>query len=336
LDNEPRARDESFGDSAAAIADFVPRYSVRLKGQGRFTGSGVMVFCRSDPPCVYILTAKHNLTILGKEYKLDVPDWNDAKAISALHAKFLETVTIPVGNRNARISNAFYFGRNWTYDVCCVTTSDEEVYGLWRNVGSQLEPLLWDDEDAAASARQSSLLALFAQDTQARTLSNANKNHLKNRYYLVQTGFGCSAYLAGPRTQAKINPDTQGNFDYRNLTVTDYWDTGHDYDDDAKKDNVFERMAAAGASEAATSAPGDSGGGVFALEKSSEKWLLAGVNLGANMHRDANNAIQKKAKAENNVFTVFDRERVLARSDLHTVLQGKIVDAKKDEAFESF
>jgi hypothetical protein len=59
------------------------------------------------------------------------------------------------------------------------------------------------------------------------------------------------------------------------------------------------------------------------------------MNLGANMHRDANNPIQRKAKAENNVFTVLDR-RVLDRTDMHTVLRDQIVSAKEDEAFANF
>jgi hypothetical protein len=50
LDNEPQARNQSFGDSADAIAEFVSRYSVKLKGKGQFMGSGVMVFCSSSPP----------------------------------------------------------------------------------------------------------------------------------------------------------------------------------------------------------------------------------------------------------------------------------------------
>ena len=335
LDNEPQARNQHFGASADAIAQFVPLHSVRLDGAGQFMGSGVMVFCRSSPPCVYILTAKHNLAILGEEYDLDVPAWNNANDISTLHKKFLETVTIRAGGHNARISNIFYFGTNWTYDVCCLTTSDEVLYGLWRDVGSQLAPLVWNANDHQAVGRRETLLGLFAQDGQTQTLSQANKNQLRNRYFFVQTGFGCNAYLAGPRKQDRVNPDARGDLNHRHLTLTDYWDVAHDYDDEKDVTSVFHCMAAAGASEAATSARGDSGGAVFAREKNSNGWVLAGVNLGANMHRDANNAIHTKPKAENNVFTVLDR-RVLDRTDMHTVLGGQIVSADQDEAFAGF
>lgn len=338
LDNEPQARNQSFGDSADAIAEFVPRFSARLKGERQFMGSGVMVYCGSSPPCVYILTAKHNLTILGEDYDLDVPRWNDAKAISALHTKFLETVTIRVGdNDNARISNIFYFGKNWDYDVCCLTTYDERLYGLWRKPRSDLAPLLWNYSDADATSRRETLLGFFAQDGPTQTLSQKNKSNLQNGYYFVQTGFGCNNYLAGPKTQDRVNPDSRGTLNYRNLTLTDYWDVGHDYDDETDVTSEFDCMAAAGATETATSAKGDSGGGVFALEKNSDppSWGLAGVNLGANMHRDANNPIHTKPKAENNVFTVLSRD-VLDKTDMHTVLQGQTVGAERDEAFANF
>jgi hypothetical protein len=73
------------------------------------------------------------------------------------------------------------------------------------------------------------------------------------------------------------------------------------------------------------------------VEKSSNGWMLAGLNLGANMHRDADNAIHTQEKAVNNVFTVLD-ERVLEPTATETckVLGGKIVSAKEDEAFARF
>jgi hypothetical protein len=342
LGNQPQVRNQSFGASAGEIEKFVKLYSARLKGERQFMGSGVMVFCRSDPPCVYLLTAKHNLKILGKEYGLDLPDWTDAKAVSTLHRKFLETVRVRVGELdNARISNIFYFGTNWTYDVCCLTTNDERLYGLWRSPGSELAPLLWNTGPAADVNRRETLLGLFVQDARTQTLSPDSKSQLNNRYHFVQTGFGCNDYLQGPKTQDKVNQDSRGTLDYRNLTLTDYWDVGYDRDEPDDDDDAepvtteFGSMAAANASENATSAPGDSGGGVFALQKNPKGWVLAGVNLGANMHRDANNAIQTNAKAVNNVFTVLNQD-VFYRSDMHTVLGGQIVTADQDEAFAKF
>jgi hypothetical protein len=338
LDNEPQDRNRYFGKSAGTIAQLVERYSVRLDG-GRFMGSGAMMFCGSSPPCVYILTAKHNLTKYGAQENLGVPAWDDEAAIAALHKKFRENVTIRVGTRTARISNIFYFGLDWTYDVCCLTTHDQDLYQLWRDVDSKLKPLLWwGDSDYEASRRLTTLLGLFAEDDEAQTLSEDNKNGLRNRYFIVQTGFGCNSYRTGPkRTQDRIDADRRGTLNHRHLTLTDYWAEGHDYDDETEVTNIFHCMAAAEASETASTAPGDSGGGVFALEKSSNGWMLAGVNLGANMHRDADNAIHTQEKAVNNVFTVLD-ERVLKpeEDETYTVLGGKIVSAREDEAFARF
>ena len=202
LDNEPQERNKYFGKSAGTIAQLVERYSVRLDG-GRFMGSGAMMFCSSSPPCVYILTAKHNLTKFAVQEKLGVPAWDDEAAIALLHKRFREKVTIRMGARTAAISNIFYFGSDWTYDVCCLTTSDTGLYGLWRDVDSKLTPLLWwGDTDYDASGRQKDLLRLFAEDPEAQTLSEASKNRLRTGYYLVQTGFGCNSYKAGAkRTQ---------------------------------------------------------------------------------------------------------------------------------------
>jgi hypothetical protein len=336
LDNEPEARNKHFGKSADLIAQLVKRYSVRLDDGSRFMGSGAMVFCSSSPPYVYVLTAKHNLTKFGEQESLGVPAWTDAKAISALHKKFLEKVMIRSGDVSARISNIFYFGNNWTYDVCCLTSNDPKLYGLWRDADSKLTPLLWwGDSDYQASGRLTSMLDLFAEDDETQTLSENNKTRLGRGYYFVQTGFGCNSYKAGKRTQDNINSEARGTLIHRHLTLTDYWAVGHDVD--GEKDNVIHCVSAASASETATSAPGDSGGGVFALEKEKSRWMLAGVNLGSNMHREAGNRIHNAPKAENNVFTVL-RERVLkpTEADTYTVLDGKIVGAKKDEAFARF
>jgi len=337
LENEPAARDQYFGKSAGEILELAKRYSVRLDDGGRFVGSGAMMFCSSSPPYVYILTAKHNLTKLGETQSIGVPAWNDDKAFSTLHKKFLEKVMIRSGDVNARISNIFYFGNDWTYDVCCLTSNDPKLYDLWRNPNSKLKSLLWwGDDEHQAIGRQEDLVRLFAEDPRAQTLSENNKTRLRNAYFFVQTGFGSNSYRPGPnRTQDRVDVDRRGTLDHRQLNLTDYWAVGHDVD--GEKDNVLHCMAAAGASETATSAPGDSGGGVYALEKSSNSWLLAGVNLGANMHRDANNAIHSKPKAENNVFTVLDA-RVLKPTEaaMFTVLDGKVVGATQDEAFARF
>lgn len=324
FENEAKARDEYFGTSAKEIAEFVKRYSVKLDG-GRFIGSGVMVARRSDPNYVYILTAKHNLTVRGKDDNLGVPAWSDAGAISTLHETFRQKVTIRAGDISAPISNIFYFGKDWNYDVCCLASNDPKLYGLWGNTGSKLAPLLWR---AGADYRQEALLGLFAKDSQ---------EELQKRYFFVQTGFGCNRYLPGTgRTQDRIDSNVRGTFNHRQLILTNFWKVAHDRDEDT--DRVMNGVAAARASETATSAPGDSGGGVFAMEKGSkDPWMLAGVNLGANMHRDADNPIQTAASAENNVFTVLATRVLYPTEDgLYTVRDGNIVGAKQDEAFAHF
>ena len=325
FENEAKARDEYFGDSASEIAKFVKRYSVHLDG-GRFVGSGVMVFCSSEPDYVYILTAKHNLTVRGKDDGLAVSDWKSPDGITALHQTFLNKVTIRAGDVSAPISNIFYFGRNWTYDVCCLASNDPKLCELWGDAGQKLTPLLWQ---GGTDFQHEALLGSLSKDRQEQ---------LGKQYYFVQTGFGCNRYLPGPsRTQDRVDPDVRGTFNHRQLILTNYWDEARDYDEDTDVTNVFNGVAAAGASETATSAPGDSGGAVFALEKRTSHWMLTGVNLGANMHHDADNPIQQAASAQNNVFTVLGT-RVLnpPEAALFTVLDGKIVKAKEDAAFAHF
>src|SRR5262245_32331573 len=132
FDNEAKARDQFFGTSAKDIVEFVKRYSVRLDA-GAFVGSGVMVSCSSDSKYVYILTAKHNLTVRGKLDDLGEPAWTDTSAIAKLHQTFVDKVTIRADAFNvsgAGISNIFYFGREWLFDVFCLASDDAKLLGL--------------------------------------------------------------------------------------------------------------------------------------------------------------------------------------------------------------
>jgi hypothetical protein len=286
-----------FGLLPGPIKIAIQNTSVRLvDAGGRFNGSGVIVYTDGSNNTT-IVTAKHLLyTITGAG---DTPTW-DPK----LETDFVQKVSI-------KYDSAMTFNKNpsQTAAIASIVSVTPDQAAPWA-----YDVMILTSTDAA--------LATFATTNfvYARHMSGADLGFLtkQNRYLsktnqtFVQTGFGANREDAEDKLKTKmpkadLGTNSSGCLQYRfpvltaEATVTVYsqrTDTPTKYDPGI--DSIVNQ-----ASPNDSTAPGDSGGGLFVVNRvgSQDRFFLIGVTTGADHDTAQSPCPPRGALRVNNVST---------------------------------
>jgi hypothetical protein len=252
-----------------AVQTKIQHSSVKLlSNDQQFTGSGVILSC--GPTSAVVVTAKHNL---WKKAVLDEgPDWNSDQR-QALATNFCGQVKIHYNNlqQSAPIVAINFLGGDdgWSYDVMLLSSNDANFTAYARNAAILVNP-----------AAKQDAIDFFSNYRNAF-------NNQQNTY--IQTGYG----------QVRPNDQSSGGpFQYRLTTLISQEPETVPQDDDLTYSEVVRFTADPGS----TTAPGDSGGPLFAVSKTTGALYLLGVTLGENY--DPENVIPD-GPTQNNASTLL-------------------------------
>jgi hypothetical protein len=266
-----------------AAVDLMKNATVKLSGKG-FTGSGVILTKDPKKGNLYILTAKHNLTVLDKNLsKLGDPGtWakgDFAKNANLLREQFRKEIKVHIRTgegaktESRPIASVAFFegGADFQYDVCLLHVSAAVGEGI----------VTYSGVDGGLKT------ALELKKT------SKDLKWVQMGYGAVQPGAEATGVLQWRAVELK------------DATPSDYFDTGV---------GTNKGVLLLKSSAAETSLPGDSGGPLFAVAKGNQVHVL-GVTLGADAFKTKNAEDTEKAKFEdddipdgtyNNTVTAVD------------------------------
>jgi hypothetical protein len=264
-----------FAALPATIKTAIQNTSIRLiDSAGRFNGSGVIVYT-DDQDNTTIATAKHLLYSLAGAAQ--PPAWN-----TKLETDFKAGVTIKYDTAMAFNKNP---GQSATIDTVTSVTPDAQA--PW-------------DYDVMILTSTDANLAVFARTNfvYAKNNSGADRGFLtkperylnKTNQTFVQTGFGANREDAEDKLKTKmpkanLGTNNSGCLQYRfpeliaSATVTVYSQRSND---PSKYDTGIDAIQSVASPDDST-APGDSGGGLFVVNRlaSVDRFFLIGVSTGA-------------------------------------------------------
>ena len=291
--------------------------TVKLHHQN-FSGSGVIFATGMDR--TFVLTAKHNLTVWARgegrdEEALRTGAWGSSRGdLRNLHRDFKTNITLTYGNgREASISEIVYFGADWSYDVCCLVVRDGGLRSFANDRAWIFEPFATQGDNFVYDYSYKNALQGIFNNLRDRNTSGdiqpSRKTSLNNNYYFFQAGYGKTAYNGNSTNIANINQDSGGNFGFRVAEIDNSWAAAVDNDTTEGTVDTYTDAIALTAAHDNSSAPGDSGGPIFAMPKNQTRSLhqisvyLVAVTTGYNYHRNQNDAIQSDARFRNNIVT---------------------------------
>jgi Trypsin len=292
-----KASADKFATLPGPIKTAIQNTSVRLVDSGgRFNGSGMIVYTDGSNNTT-IVTAKHLLySLIGAN---DTPAWS-----TQLETDFQQKVSI-------KYDTAMTFNKNPTQTaaIASITSVTPDAQQPWEY---DVMILTSTDPTLATFATTSYVYARSKNGVDYGFLTKAARYLSKTDQTFVQTGFGANREEAEDKLKTKmpksnLGTNNSGCLQYRfpvlkaDATVTVYSQRNDDpsvYDPGI--DSIWIQ-----ANPTDSTAPGDSGGGLFVVNRISnrDRFFLIGVTTGADRETSRTPCPTSGALRVNNVST---------------------------------